>query len=132
MSGRPPLDKDLHFVDVHVGARLRWRREQRGVSQKRLAKTLRRLFPAHPQIRERPQRISPSRLYRFARHLDVRVAWFFEGLPAGRDAPARAKTTRFSAPLAKADGLTHGLKITIPFAWATCSEVIWSEYSRSQ
>src|SRR5271170_3501363 len=92
MSGRPPLDKDLHFVDVHVGARLRWRREQRGVSQKRLAKTLRRLFPAHPQIRERPQRISPSRLYRFARHLDVRVAWFFEGLPAGRDAPARAKT----------------------------------------
>ena len=95
MPGRRPLDQDLHFIDRHVGAQLRRRREQLGLSQKSLAKA----GGVSPQLIHKYEsganRISPSRLYGFARHLNVPIAYFFEGMPAAgrRDpAPVRAAT----------------------------------------
>lgn len=89
MTGRRPLDQDLHFIDRHVGAQLRRRREQLGLSQQSIA----RAGGVSPQLIHKYEsgvnRISPSRLYGFARNLNVPIAYFFEGMPgSGRRAPA--------------------------------------------
>src|SRR5258708_517957 len=68
-------------VDRHVGKRLRMHREQKGISQKRLDEAGGVAMQQIQKYECAVNRISPSRLYRFARLLGVPVAWFFDGLP---------------------------------------------------
>jgi|SRR6516164_8479444 transcriptional regulator with XRE-family HTH domain len=72
---------DFHFVDVHAGTRLRRRGELLGITVQRLAAKAGISFQQIEKYEAAQNRISPSRLYRFARALDVPVAWFFDGLP---------------------------------------------------
>jgi transcriptional regulator with XRE-family HTH domain len=72
---------DSHFVDVHVGARLRCRRELLGIKVQQLAATVGVSFQQVQKYESAENRISPSRLYQFARALAVPVAWFFDGSP---------------------------------------------------
>jgi transcriptional regulator with XRE-family HTH domain len=72
---------DFHFVDVHVGARLRRRRELLGITVQQVAATAGVCFQQIQKYEAAQNRISPSRLYRFARALKVPVTWFFDGLP---------------------------------------------------
>jgi transcriptional regulator with XRE-family HTH domain len=82
MRGRKGGTKrDFHFVDVHVGKRLRGRRELLGISQTKLAKAAGVTYQLIQKFEKAAYRISPARLYQFARALDVPVAWFFDGLP---------------------------------------------------
>jgi transcriptional regulator with XRE-family HTH domain len=73
---------DYHFVDVHVAAQLRRRRELLGISQTQLAKAAGVSFQLIQKNETAKTRISPSRLCAYARALEVDVCWFFAGLPA--------------------------------------------------
>jgi transcriptional regulator with XRE-family HTH domain len=65
MPGR--RHKDFHFVDVHVGARLRRRREQMGMSRERLAAAVGDItFQQIHKYEIAENRLSASRLHYFA------------------------------------------------------------------
>src|SRR5690349_17511182 len=68
-------------VDVHVGARLRLRRNILGLTQTELAYRVGLTFQAVQKYERGENRISASRLHQFAQVIGVSVSFFFEGLP---------------------------------------------------
>jgi transcriptional regulator with XRE-family HTH domain len=72
---------DYRFVDIHVGKRLRRRRQLLGISQTQLGKAAGVSFQLIQKYETAANRIAPSRLFAFARALPVHVGWFFDGLP---------------------------------------------------
>ena len=94
----------FHPVDVHVGARLRFRRKLLGLSQTALGNALGLTFQQVQKYENGANRISASRLYQTASILDVPIPFFFEDMPSelmGRrkspsDAPViDGQTTKF-------------------------------------
>lgn len=69
-------------VDVHVGARLRLRRNLLGLSQEQLGTASSLTFQQIQKYERGANRISASRLYQLAKILNVSVSWFFEEMPA--------------------------------------------------
>ena len=69
-----------HPVDLHVGIRIRMRRKEMGVSQERLAEALGITFQQVQKYERGFNRISSSRLFEFAKVLDVPVEHFFDGM----------------------------------------------------
>ena len=96
MPQRRKRSEDFHFVDVHVGRELRRRREQLGISRQRLAKAVGVVHQQVEKYENAVNRVSPGCLYRFARLLNVPVAYFFEGLA---DAAIPSSTPRSSMVL---------------------------------
>ena len=75
-------------VDIHVGRRVRQRRESLGISQGRLAHHLGLTFSQVQKYEKGVNRIGAGRLFLIASFLKVPVQFFVEGLeqsPAGRD-----------------------------------------------
>lgn len=72
-------------VDVHVGARLRLRRLELGVSQEKLGEALGLTFQQVQKYEKGSNRIGASRLYAISRILETPVSYFFEGLPDPED-----------------------------------------------
>src|ERR1700731_1229609 len=68
-----------HPVDVHVGARVRLRRIELGISQEKLAAALGLTFPQVHKYECAANRISASRLFQRGKVLGVKVASFYEG-----------------------------------------------------
>ena len=64
-------------IDVMVGARLRKRREQLGLTQRVLGEAADVTFQQIQKYEKGTNRISASRLYRMAKELDVCVGYFF-------------------------------------------------------
>ena len=89
-------------IDLTVGARLRFRRLELGMSQEALAAAVGLRFQQIQKYEKGQNRIGASRLYRLAAALDVPIAYFFEGLPhTGNDAAAdavRATLTFLGSP----------------------------------
>ena len=79
----PRKDHDPHPIDVYVGARMRLRRIQLGLSQGALASKVGVSFQAVQKYESGDIRISASRLYDVAQVLQVSPAFFFEGYPDG-------------------------------------------------
>ena len=71
---------DFYFVDVHVGSRLRRRRELLGIKIQRFAAIAGVCFQQIQKYERAENRISPGRLYQFAKALKVPVTWFFDGV----------------------------------------------------
>ena len=71
-----------HNVDVHVGARMRQRRTLLGMSQTKLGDAVGLTFQQIQKYERGSNRIGSSRLYEFAKVLDVPVSYFFEEMPA--------------------------------------------------
>ena len=69
-------------VDVHVGARMRQRREALGISQGRLGRHLGLTFSQIQKYEKGANRIGAGRLYQIADFLGVPPRWFFEGMDA--------------------------------------------------
>ncbi|MFI5024290.1 MAG: helix-turn-helix domain-containing protein [Alphaproteobacteria bacterium] len=67
-------------IDQHVGARLRTRRTILGMSQSQLGKAAGITFQQFQKYENGKNRISASKLYRFASVLGVPVSFFFEGV----------------------------------------------------
>lgn len=82
------LKKVPNPIDRHVGSRVRMRRMLAGVSQEKLGDGLGLTFQQVQKYEKGSNRISASRLQQIAQLLDVPVAFFFEGAPAGTVAQA--------------------------------------------
>ena len=71
-----------HTVDIHVGARMRQRRTLLGMTQSKLADAVGLTFQQIQKYERGSNRIGSSRLYEFAKVLNVPVSHFFEEMPA--------------------------------------------------
>lgn len=69
-------------IDVHVGARMRGLRKQRGLTQTELANALGVTFQQVQKYERGANRVSASMMVRAARCLEVAPAYFFEGVDA--------------------------------------------------
>jgi len=72
-------DRGPHPFDVHVGARVRQRRRQLGMSQDTLAKAVDITFQQVQKYERGATRISASRLYDMAQVLGVPVGFLCQG-----------------------------------------------------
>src|SRR5262245_31431626 len=81
IQGDPIMAKS-HTVDVHVGARMRQRRTLLGMSQSKLGDAVGLTFQQIQKYERGTNRIGSSRLFEFAKVLDVPVSHFFEEMPA--------------------------------------------------
>ena len=72
--------KKPHPVDIHVGQRLRLRRNMLGMSQDDLGKQVGITFQQIQKYERGTNRISASRIWEFAQILNVPEDYFFEGL----------------------------------------------------
>lgn len=77
--------RDPNFIDVHVGNRIRMRRQIVGMSQEKLGELLGITFQQVQKYEKGSNRISASRLYYAAKTLGVQVQFFFEDLPGVDD-----------------------------------------------
>src|SRR3954471_2732243 len=84
-----------HPVDVHVGARMRQRRTLLGMSQEKLGTAVGLTFQQIQKYERGSNRIGSSRLFEFAKVLDVPVNYFFDEMPsnalAGRPMSGRGR-----------------------------------------
>ncbi len=84
-----------HPVDVHVGARMRQRRSLLGMSQTHLGNAVGLTFQQIQKYERGSNRIGSSRLFEFAKVLDVQVSYFFDEMPsnalAGRPMSGRGR-----------------------------------------
>lgn len=75
--------RDPNYIDVHVGSRIRMRRQLINMSQERLGELLGITFQQVQKYEKGANRISASRMFFTAKTLGVAVQFFFEGLPGG-------------------------------------------------
>jgi transcriptional regulator with XRE-family HTH domain len=74
-------------IDVHVGSRIRFRRNMLGLSQEKLGESLGITFQQIQKYEKGANRVGASRLQAIASILDVPVSFFFD------DAPGRQSET---------------------------------------
>jgi transcriptional regulator with XRE-family HTH domain len=67
-------------IDIHVGKRLRTLRKILGISQEKLAEQVNLTFQQVQKYERGMNRVSASRLYNFAKILDVPVSYFFRDM----------------------------------------------------
>ena len=72
----------LHPVDIYVGTRVRQRRSLLGMSQTSLANAVGLTFQQIQKYERGFNRIGSSRLFEFAKVLDVPVSYFFDEIPS--------------------------------------------------
>ncbi len=92
MARRNVKEYGPHPVDVLVGRRVRERRTLEGMSQMAVAEKLGLSFQQQQKYEKGTNRISASRLYELAQLFDVPVAYFYEEMEAGQDAPSHEKS----------------------------------------
>jgi transcriptional regulator with XRE-family HTH domain len=68
-------------IDRHVGARLRLRRRNLGMTEENLAVAVGLTFQQIREYEAGQTRVPAPRLYDLARALTVSIAYFFDGLP---------------------------------------------------
>ena len=90
-----------HPVDVHVGARMRQRRTLLGMSQEKLGTAVGLTFQQIQKYERGSNRIGSSRLFEFAKVLDVPVSYFFDEMSASTSArsPGRLRGMAEQKPL---------------------------------
>ena len=101
--------RDPNYIDVHVGNRMRMRRQIIGMSQERLGELLGITFQQVQKYEKGSNRISASRLYYAAKTLGVPVQFFFEDLPGMEDNSGMSEATdgdEVITTLMNADGVT--------------------------
>ena len=81
-------------IDVHVGERLRQRRNLVGLGQDALAKALDLSFQQIQKNEKGANRIGASRIYELSLMLGVEPNYFFEDVPGDLENEIRAKLTR--------------------------------------
>src|ERR1700740_48526 len=84
--GRRKGDKP-NPIDVHVGARIRLRRNMLGLSQEKLGEAIGLTFQQVQKYERGAKRSGASRLLEIARVLDVPVAFFYDDVDPVRAPP---------------------------------------------
>jgi len=104
-------------IDKHVGSRVRMRRMMLGMSQEKLGDALDLTFQQVQKYEKGTNRIGASRLQQIAHILQVPVAFFFEGAPAGAGGPPAGGMGEAPSPAYVSDFLatSDGLSLTKSF-----------------
>jgi transcriptional regulator with XRE-family HTH domain len=76
-------------IDIHVGGRIRLRRNMLGMSQEKLGENLGITFQQIQKYEKGTNRVGASRLQAIASILEVPVAFFFEDAPGQEPAAGR-------------------------------------------
>ncbi len=99
--------RDPNYIDVHVGARMRMRRQLINMSQERLGELLGITFQQVQKYEKGSNRISASRLFYSAKTLGVPVQFFFDGLPVneGHDGLGEGPRDEFAAVMMSPEGI---------------------------
>lgn len=107
---------EIDPVDRHVGATIRLRRKELGVSQEALAAAIGVSFQQVQKYESGGNRVSASALYKAAKRLGVPVAFFFTGLE-GQEEDTEAVTSTITARDAMRAMLNHqgGLDVILAF-----------------
>jgi len=71
-------------IDIHVGGRIRLRRNMLGMSQEKLGEHLGITFQQIQKYEKGTNRVGASRLQAISSILEAPVAYFFDGAPGGR------------------------------------------------
>lgn len=79
--------KSPNPVDIHVGARIRLRRNMIGLSQEKLGESLGITFQQIQKYEKGMNRVGASRLQAIANILNVPVTFFFDDMPGQSDKP---------------------------------------------
>ncbi len=85
-----------HPIDVHVGARVRLRRNLLGLTLETLAKAVGVTYQQLQKYEKGVNRVGASRLFNLSRVLDVPVSFFFEDLSPAAAGYGRRRTRGFS------------------------------------
>ena len=102
MAKKPP-----NPIDVHVGSRVRARRQVLSISQEKLGNALGVTFQQVQKYEKGTNRISASRLQHVSSILQVPVTHFFEGTPGQLRAKGNAPSSAFvSNFITSTEGLT--------------------------
>ena len=104
-------------IDIHVGSRVRLRRNMLGMSQEKLGENLGITFQQIQKYEKGTNRVGASRLQAIASILGVPVSFFFEDAPGQEPAPSRG----FSEDASMASAMefcssTEGLQLNKAFA----------------
>lgn len=83
-------------IDVHVGGRIRLRRNMLGLSQEKLGEHLGITFQQIQKYEKGTNRVGASRLQAIASILEAPVAYFFEDAPGGSPAEGFAEENQTS------------------------------------
>src|ERR1700740_1618218 len=78
-AGRRKGDKP-NPIDIHVGSRVRLRRNMLGLSQEKLGEAIGLTFQQVQKYERGANRVGASRLYDLSRVLDVPVSFFFDDI----------------------------------------------------
>jgi transcriptional regulator with XRE-family HTH domain len=99
--------RDPNYIDVHVGARIRMRRQLINMSQERLGELLGITFQQVQKYEKGSNRISASRLFYASKTLGVPVQFFYDGLPGaeGADGLREPSADEFSAAMMSTEGI---------------------------
>ncbi len=90
---KPTSRRGPHPIDVHVGSRVRLRRNLLGMSQEKLGRAIGLTFQQIQKYERGVNRVGASRLFHLGLALDVPVSFFFEDLSpeAAGDGKRRAR-----------------------------------------
>ncbi len=100
--------RDPNYIDVHVGARIRMRRQLINMSQERLGELLGITFQQVQKYEKGSNRISASRLFYASKTLGVPVQFFYDGLPGMEGADGLREPSggdEFSAAMMSPEGV---------------------------
>lgn len=77
-------------IDIHVGSRIRLRRNMLGLSQEKLGENLGITFQQIQKYEKGTNRVGASRLQAISSILSVPVAFFFENVPEQNNQPSNS------------------------------------------
>lgn len=80
MASNKHAPRSANPVDIHVGTRIRLRRQVMKMSQEKLGDQLGVTFQQVQKYERGTNRVGASRLWRLSQVLDVPISYFFEGL----------------------------------------------------
>lgn len=104
-------------IDIHVGSRLRLRRNMLGISQEKLGEGLGITFQQIQKYEKGTNRVGASRLQAISSILSVPVAFFFEDAPSGDGvAPKGLAEDHSGIYVADFMSSTEGLQLNRAFA----------------
>jgi transcriptional regulator with XRE-family HTH domain len=105
----PENKKKPNPIDIHVGSRIRLRRNMLGMSQEKLGESLGITFQQIQKYEKGANRVGASRVQAIASILGVPVAYFFEDAPSPDGTAARgfaeASSSYIPDPVSSAEGL---------------------------
>ena len=110
-------------IDVHVGSRIRLRRNMLGVSQEKLGESLGITFQQIQKYEKGTNRVGASRLQAIASILNAPVSFFFDGAPSDDNTGAPGFGEESSAYVADFLNSSEGVQLNRAFVKITDPKV---------